>query len=104
MKSVIHKFASSMVPKRSGYFTLYFKVLNNDSEYGLSLLTLGLENEGITCNLCRVDSIVAPFMGEPLSECRYNPFRSVVLPISAIIFAASSEFSSLCTLQPAIIR
>lgn len=54
---------------RNGYSGRYFKVLNSDSEYGLSLLTDGRLNEGTIPNVCSVTSIVAPFMGPPLSEC-----------------------------------
>ena len=43
-------------------------VRKSDSEYGLSLLTLGREKEGTTPNLCKVASMVAPFIGAPLSE------------------------------------
>jgi hypothetical protein len=37
---------------------------------GLSLLTAGRLKEGTTPRRCKVASIVAPFMGAPLSECR----------------------------------
>jgi len=41
-----------------------------DSEYGLSLLTAGRLKDGITPSACSVASIVAPFIGLPLSECK----------------------------------
>ena|GEM_PF-4207785 len=47
----------------------YFKVLNKDSEYGLSLLTEGRLRLGATPKRCMVASMVSPFIGEPLSEC-----------------------------------
>jgi len=46
----------------------YFKVLNKDSEYGLSLLTDGRLNDDITPSRCSVASMVAPFIELPLSE------------------------------------
>lgn len=45
-------------------------VLNNDSEYGLSLLTAGRLKDGMTPSPCKVANIVAPFIGPPLSECK----------------------------------
>ena len=45
-----------------------FSVLNKDSENGLSLLTEGLENDGMTPSFCIVTSIVEPLIGLPLSE------------------------------------
>ncbi len=51
---------------------MYLSVRNKASEYGLSSLTLGLLNEGTTPSFCSVASIVAPFIGLPLSECRAN--------------------------------
>ena len=52
---------------------MYFMVPNRLSEYGLSLLAEGRLNDGTTPNLCSVASMVAPFMGDPLSECSTNP-------------------------------
>jgi hypothetical protein len=49
-----------------------FKLRNSDSEYGLSLLTDGRLNDGITPSSCKVDSMVAPFIGLTLSECKYT--------------------------------
>ena len=53
----------------SGYSGQYFNVLNSDSENGLSLLTDGRLNDGTTPKSCNFASMVADFMGEPLSEC-----------------------------------
>ena len=47
---------------------LYFSVLKILSAYALSLLTLGLEFEGVIPSLYSVSNIVAPFIGVPLSE------------------------------------
>jgi hypothetical protein len=44
-------------------------VRNNDSAYGLSLLTRGRLNEATTPRFSNVASIVAPLIGLPLSEC-----------------------------------
>ncbi len=53
-----------------GYAGVYFKVLKSDSEYGLSSLTLGRLKLGIIPNFCSVVKKVAPFTGEPLSQCK----------------------------------
>ena len=47
---------------------LYFSVRKSASEYGLSSLTRGLLKEATTPSRCSVASIVAPFIGPPLSE------------------------------------
>jgi hypothetical protein len=78
-----------------GYCGLYFIVRNKDSEYGLSSLTRGRLNDGTTPRLWRVHSIVAPFIGPPLSECKVSwpssiPSAAHVLAMSA---AARSEDS-----------
>src|SRR5690554_8030307 len=70
-----HSLASTRVLKPlKGYSGRYFIVLNSDSEYGLSLLTLGLEKELWTPNFSKVARKVAAFMGLPLSECNTNGF------------------------------
>ena len=51
-----------------GYAGTYFNVLNMASENGLSLLTDGLLKDLTIPSDCMVASIVAPFMGLPLSE------------------------------------
>src|ERR1700722_17765742 len=63
--------APSMLSKRppSGYAGQYFNVLNNASENGLSSDTLGRLKDGTMPSQCSVESIVAPFIDPPLSEC-----------------------------------
>ncbi len=70
-------------------------VLNNDSEYGLSLLTAGRLNDGITPKACKVASIVAPFIGLPLSECSTTWFGAMLSrsQMSRITSLASSLLS-----------
>ena len=67
-----HPLASWMLSNgRWGYSGRYFTVRNSASEYGLSSLTRGRLKEGTTPSHCKVASIVAPFIGPPLSEkCR----------------------------------
>lgn len=47
----------------------YFRVRNDASENELSSLTHGRENNGMRPKRRSAASIVAPFTGEPLSEC-----------------------------------
>lgn len=70
IKVATHARAASRLAKGVvGYKGQYFKVRNNDSENGLSLLTDGRLNEGMTPSRCMVASMVAPFIGPPLSAC-----------------------------------
>jgi len=60
------------------------------------LLTAGRLNEGTTPRRCRVASMVAPFMGEPLSECRVRPLaptrsRRWALPTTLAACSADSQ-------------
>jgi hypothetical protein len=61
--------ASRLANGLVGYKGQYFTVRNNDSENGLSLLTDGRLNEGITPSRCMVASMVEPFIAPPLSAC-----------------------------------
>ena len=54
---------------RVGYSRLYFAVQNSHSENGLSFDTLGRPMDAAIPISCSFASIVAPFMGDPLSEC-----------------------------------
>ena len=51
------------------------RVRNRASEKGLSLLTAGRLKAGTTPSCCRVASIVAPFIGAPLSECSVSALK-----------------------------
>ena len=59
------------------------------------MLTEGRLNDGITPSFCKVTNMVAPFMGEPLSECSTRgepamPSRRYVLRTNeAALFADS---------------
>jgi len=58
--------ASRLAKGLIGYRGQYFNVLNSDSENGLSLLTDGRLNEGMTPSRCMVASMVAPFIAPPV--------------------------------------
>ena len=92
---------------RAGYSGQYFSVRNSASENGLSSETRGRLNDGTTPRRCSVASIVAPFIGPPLSECSTQPARSMS-PASARMrstsAAARSADSTSWTSQPRILR
>src|SRR4051812_6955308 len=68
-KRATHARASSTVAKPfEGYSGQYFKVRKSDSAYALSSETRGRLKDGTMPSLCIVASIVAPFIGPPLSE------------------------------------
>ena len=52
-----------------GHCGQYFSVLNSDSEYGLSSLTLGRLCDGVTPRSYIFCSMVTDLIGAPLSEC-----------------------------------
>src|SRR5262249_27938696 len=90
-----------------GYSGQYLSVRNSASEYGLSSDTLGRLNDGTTPRRCSVASIVAPFIGPPLSACSTQPVRSTSAfscRMRSISVAASSDASASCTSQPTILR
>ena len=58
----------NIMEARFGNPGLYFRVRKSASEYGLSSLTRGLLKGATTPSRCSVASIVAPFIGPPLSE------------------------------------
>jgi hypothetical protein len=99
--------ASSMSAKRRmGWSGRYFSVLKSDSMKGLSSLTAGRLNEGVTPREVIIASIVAPFMAAPLSEWRTMP--SVSTPswwqVASRSWAASFSHSRSCTAHPTILR
>ena len=68
---VAHSLAASRLAKPSdGHSGQYFSVRNNDSEYGLSLLTRGRPREGVIPRSYILVSSVTDFIGAPLSECK----------------------------------
>ncbi|RMP12942.1 hypothetical protein ALQ30_200440 [Pseudomonas syringae pv. persicae] len=70
MKSLTQLRAASKLAKPScGHCGQYFSVLNNDSEYGLSLLTRGRPRDGVMPRSYILLSSVTDFIGAPLSEC-----------------------------------
>src|ERR1019366_2951000 len=72
-----HAHAASIDSKGlRGYDGTYFNVRKSASEYGLSSLTLGRLNDGMMPSHGMVASIVAPFIGPPLSECSVSVFGS----------------------------
>ena len=81
-------------------------VRNSDSENGLSLETLGRLNDGTTPSRCIVASMVAPFIGPPLSATQ--PTRSTSGPASSrmrwIRALDRSADSMSWTSQPRIFR
>src|SRR5690554_4213404 len=93
-----HFLASSKLLKPlNGYWGLYFIVLKSDSEYGLSLLTLGLEKELCTPSFSSVAWNVAAFMGLlPLSECNTNGCPAIPCDNVAFLIrcSACSDLSS----------
>src|ERR1700755_118242 len=56
-------------PKRSGNSGPYFKVLNNDSEYGLSLDTRGRECDRVTSRSASSAATVLLVIDVPRSAC-----------------------------------
>ena len=64
------------------------------------------ESERVTPSDSSVATIVAPFIGPPLSECRTSPLGSTpsASQISTKALAASSLSSQSCTRQPTIFR
>ena len=62
--------ASRLAKLSDGHSGQYFSVRNNDSEYGLSLLTRGRPREGVIPVSYILVSSVTDFIGAPLSECK----------------------------------
>src|ERR1700759_3096844 len=61
--------ASDSDPKRSGNSGPYFSVLNSDSEYGLSLDTLGRECDRVTSRSASSAATVLLVIDVPRSAC-----------------------------------
>src|SRR4030042_4863126 len=101
-KPIIQFIASFNVLKYPGYPSVYFNVLNKDSEYALSLLALGRENEGITPRKNNVANILALFIAFPLSECKTTPLTFNFLQIFLNNLDEFSPLSSSNIPQPTI--
>ena len=67
--------ASRLATGLVGYKGQYFKVRNNDSENGLSLLIDGRLNEGMTPSRCIVASRVEPFIAPPVVRMHRHLMR-----------------------------
>ena len=105
IKSRTHSLAASRLAKPSdGHCGQYFSVRNNDSEYGLSLLTRGRPREGVTPRSYILVSSVTDFIGAPLSECKtsgcFQHCSRMTLRCSNA--AACSPHSCSCTSQPTL--
>ena len=76
---------------------LLLSVLNKLSAKALSLLTLGLLNEGVIPSDCMVASMVEPFIGEPLSLCKTRMSPGLICPASVALRISSLECSAVCS-------
>lgn len=107
IKSLTHSLAASTLAKPSeGHCGLYFSVRNNDSEYGLSLLTLGLPREGVMPKSCILVRSVTDFIGAPLSEYsnRWYCQHCSRITLRCNNISACSPLSCSCTSQPTPLR
>src|SRR5436190_18369354 len=98
--------ASSMEAKRSGKPGRYLRVLNCDSEYGLSLETCGREWVLVTPRSASRKATGFEVIDEPRSAWRVNcPAGTACLAsVSAIRRSASSACSRWATIQPTTYR
>src|SRR5437588_8225092 len=73
-------------PNRSGNSGPYFKVLNSDSEYGLSFDTLGLECDRVTSRSASRAATVLLVIDVPRSACTTcgTPWTEKICSISSL--------------------